>query len=157
MSGNERFSGHNEKRGRKLDAFIMALFSHRTTEAAAAAAGISPATARRWMRDPSVIERLREARRQAWGHAMAMLQAAAPEGVITLRLLLSAETESVRATAAKALLEMAMRGAEIADIEERLVRLEQLVKHNNWKGPEPDDRHPNNATTGTTRKTNGAA
>jgi hypothetical protein len=156
MNADERFSpGHGEKKTRKLDGFVMGLFHHRSVQDAAAAVGISPATARRWMKDATVLERVREARQQAWGHTMAMLQAAGPEAVATLRLLLSAETESVRATAAKALLDMAMRGAEIADIEERLVRLEQLVKHNNWRGP--DDRQSDSAQAGTTRRTNGAA
>jgi hypothetical protein len=50
---------------------------------------------------------------------------------------------------------VAMRGAEIADIEERLVRLEQLVKHNNWRGP--DDRQPDNATIGNPRRANSSA
>jgi hypothetical protein len=105
------------------------------------------------MKDATVLERVREARQQAWSHAMAMLQAAGPEAVATLRLLLGAETESVRATAAKGLLDMAMRGAEIADIEERLVRLEQLANNNNRRD---HDRQPNNTTIGNPRKANGA-
>jgi hypothetical protein len=81
---------------------------------------------------------------------MAMLQTTTPEAVATLRGLLSAEAESVRATAAKALIELALRGAETADLEERLTRLEELVKRRG-----PNDRPPDQ-TIGSTRKANGA-
>ena len=53
--------GHGEKKSRKLDAFIAGLLSCQTVEDAAAAAGISTATAYRWLHDQDVIERLRQA------------------------------------------------------------------------------------------------
>jgi hypothetical protein len=47
-----------------------------------------------------------------------------------------------------------LRTAEIGDIEERLTRLEQLVKNN----CRPDyDHHSDLAQAGTTRRTNGRA
>jgi hypothetical protein len=61
-----------------------------------------------------------------------------------------------RATSAKALLELSMRGGEIINLEERLVRLERLTK-NNWKGPGSDDRQSDSAQAGATRKANGSA
>jgi hypothetical protein len=56
--------GHGEKKTRKLDQFIAAMMSHGPVEAAAAA-GIAASTARRWMKDPVVIRRLAEPRRDA--------------------------------------------------------------------------------------------
>ena len=42
-------TGHGAKFGRKKEQAIAALLSHRTVEEAAKAAGISPATLKRWM------------------------------------------------------------------------------------------------------------
>jgi hypothetical protein len=64
-----------------------------------------------------------------------------------------AESEGVWVSAAKILLELGLKAVEMNDIEQRLVRLEQLVK-NNWKGG-PDDSQSNSAQVGTTRRTNG--
>jgi hypothetical protein len=106
-------SGHGEKKSQKLDAFVEAVMTHKTVEAAAAAAGISPATGYRWMHDQDVIERLRQARQQAWSRAMAQLQEAGPEAVEALRKIMrEAEGESPRVSAAKAKLEVSSIAVE---------------------------------------------
>ena len=116
--------GHGEKKSRKLDAFIAGLLSRQTVEDAAAAAGISTATAYRWMQDQDVIDRLRQARREAWGRAMAQLQEAGPEAVEALRKILrEAEGESPRVAASRTILELGLRVVELSDIEERLGKL----------------------------------
>jgi hypothetical protein len=85
---------------------------------------------------------------------MAQLQEAGPEAVEALRLALrEAESESVRVSAAKTILELGLKAVEIGDIAERISKLEQLVK-NNWR---PDDHQPDRAQTGSARRTNGSA
>jgi AcrR family transcriptional regulator len=144
--------GHGEKKSRKLDAFITGLLSRQTVEDAAAA-GISTASAYRWLRDQDVIARLREARRESWGRALAQMQEAGPEAVEALRKTLrEAESESARVSAARTILELGLRAVEIGDIEERLTKLEQLVK-NHRKGS--DDYQPDREQVATARRTNG--
>jgi hypothetical protein len=62
--------GHGEEKSRKLDQFVAAMLNCRTVEDAAKAAGISVASAYRWLRDEVVCERLRVARREVWAGAM---------------------------------------------------------------------------------------
>jgi AcrR family transcriptional regulator len=139
MRGNERFSGgHGGKKAQKLDAFIAAMMSHKGVEAAAAAAGISPATAYRWLADPDVIRRLAEARRDAMSRAMARLQEAATGAVDCLcEVQSSGESESARVSAARTILEQALRAVELQDIQQRLDNLETIAK-SRWKGPGND-------------------
>jgi len=148
--------GDGRKRPRKQDDFIEAMLSHSSVESAAAAAGISRATAFRWLQHQDVIQKLRQARQQAWSRAMAQVQEAAPEAVAALRKILhEAENESPRVAAAKTILELGLRVVEIGDIEQRLEKLEAIAK-GNWKGSgydQPADR----AQAGGTRNINGRA
>ena len=103
--------------------------THRTVEAAAAAAGISPATAYRWMQDPVVVQRLAEARRDGMTRCMARLQENATRAADNLdELQRTAESEAVRLAASRANLEFAFRSTEIIDVLERLAAVEQKVK-----------------------------
>jgi hypothetical protein len=155
MSRNETDLGGRKRR--KQDEFVQALLTNKSVDAAAEAVKIGRATAFRWLRDPIIAERLREARRDAWGRAMAQLQEAGPEAVEALRLALrEAENEATRVNAAKIILELGLRAVELNDIGERLVKLEQLTK-NNWKGPGSDDRQSDSAQAGATRRANGSA
>jgi hypothetical protein len=107
------------------------------------------------MRDPTVLERLAEIRRQSMQHAMMRLQAAASAAVTCLcELQASGESESARVSSARTILEMALRAAEISDIEERLERLEQIAKTRAWREPNDDQSL---ATPGKNRGVNGPA
>jgi hypothetical protein len=120
---------------------LKKLLSHKTVEEAARAAGISASTGWRLMRDPAVLARLREARRDAMQRAMAQLQEAGPEAVEALRKILrEAEGESPRVAAARCVLEMCLRAAKLGDIQERLDALEGIVKSRGWKGSAHDVR-----------------
>jgi hypothetical protein len=142
--------GHGDKRPRLRERFIMAVLNSPSVEAAAESVGVSRTTAWRWMKDQTVLERLREARRDAWGRAMAQLQEAGPEAVEALRRVLrEAESEAPRVSAAKAILELGLKAVEIADIEERLATLEKAI------GRRSDDHQPDSAQVGTTRRANG--
>jgi hypothetical protein len=143
-----------EKGRQKLDRFIAALLTARNLEEAAAAAGISRTTGWRWLRNPEVVEKFREARRDSMMRALTLLQTAAADSVRTLISVQQDDGEagSVRVSAAKAILDTALKAAELSDIEERLEKLEQIAK-GRWKGDH--DRPPNQTQAGTTRGVNG--
>jgi hypothetical protein len=118
----------------KQDAFIRAMLTHPSVESAAHAVNISRATAWRWLKLPDIVQRLREVRKEAWSRAMGQLQEAGPEAVEALRKILrDAEGESARVSAARTLLELALRSVELQDVEERIDKLEQIAKSRNWK------------------------
>jgi hypothetical protein len=147
--------GHGDKKLRLRERFIMALLSHSSVEAAAESVGISRRTGSRWMQDPAVVQRLAEARRQGMQHAMTRLQAAASRSVDCLcAIQQDGESESARVSAARTILEQALRAVEMGDIQERLTKLEELAK-NRWKGP--IDEQPDHTATGTARGPNGHA
>jgi hypothetical protein len=146
MTENDTFfGGHGGKKASKLHLFVTALLSHASVEDAARAAGISPSTAWRWMRDEAVLARLREARRDAMNAAMARLQEAAVGAVDCLcQVQRDGESESARVSAARTILEQALRAVELGDIQQRLDKLEQIAK-SRWKGP-GNDREDQAAT-----------
>jgi hypothetical protein len=72
---------------------------------------------------------------------LSRVQAAAGQSVETLaELQRSAESEAVRVSAARCILEQAMKAAELGDIQQRLDALEAIVKWRNWKGLSSNDR-----------------
>ena len=116
--------GHGEKLGRKEEQAILALLTHPTIPEAAAACGVGEATLWRWMQEPEFRDRYRQARRQVLEGAIASLQQAAGEAAATLRALLTAESETVRLGACRAILEQATKGADLLDLEARIAALE---------------------------------
>jgi hypothetical protein len=121
--------GDGSKGPRKQGEFIAALLTHSSVEAAAEAAGISRATGWRWLKNPAVAQRLREARQDAWGRAIAALQEAGPEAVAALRKTLAeAESEGVRVSAARTVLELGLKAVELGDVLERLDAIERAMK-----------------------------
>lgn len=122
-------NGHGEKKSRKAEQFIAALLSYPTIEAAAKSVGIGNATAWRWMKDPKFTEEYREARREAMRHTTARLQEAAREAVECLRKVQrTGESESARVSAARTILEQALKAVDLEDVQQRLDTLEQAVR-----------------------------
>jgi hypothetical protein len=116
---------------RKREAAIAALLVSPTIAHAAQSAAISESTLTRWLRDEGFLASYRTAQRQALQQAIAALQAAAGVAVTVLRaaMLDQSATPAARVAAARAVLEFGFRGAEIADIEERLAVVEaELAK-----------------------------
>src|SRR5215471_17666312 len=94
--------GSSERQSQKLEAFIAAMLTHPTVEAAAKAAGISYVTAWRWMKDEAFVVRYRQARRDAMQHALARLENAASGAVECLDAVQrTGESESARVSAAR--------------------------------------------------------
>jgi transcription elongation GreA/GreB family factor len=106
---------------------ITALLVQGSLQAAAAASGIHEKTLRRWLREDAVFQlAYREARRAVVQHAIVQVQRATGEAVETLRSVMqdSASPASARVSAAKAILETAVKGIEIEDLEARIAALE---------------------------------
>jgi transposase-like protein len=77
--------GHGSKFSRKKEEAIAALLTQRNVEEAARTAGIGTQTLYRWMKEPEFQTAYREAKRAAFGQALARLQqgssaAVRPEG-----------------------------------------------------------------------------
>lgn len=121
--------GHGEKMTRKRDLAIAALLQMPTIAAAAGRAGIAESTLLRWLRLPAFQESYKAARREAVGAAIATLQRAAGDAVLALQIIIRDKEApaSSRVSAARAIIDFAIRGVEIEDILARLEALENEV------------------------------
>ena len=110
--------GHGSKFGRKKEEAIAALLSQRNVEEAARAIGINPNTLLRWLKLPEFQTAYREARRLAFGQAIARLQHATSAAATTLlkTMVDPATPASVRVRAADSIFNHAAKAIEIEDI-----------------------------------------
>jgi uncharacterized protein (UPF0147 family) len=119
-------NGHGQKLRRKEETAISALLTQGTLAEAAEVAGIGEATLRRWLQRDDFQEAYRRARREAVAHALAHLQRVSGVAVETLRDIMQDPNKpaSARVTAARVILELAIRGVELEDLEGGLATLE---------------------------------
>jgi hypothetical protein len=122
-------AGHGSKLGRKQEEAIAALLTHRNIEEAAGAAGIGARTLLRWLKIPEFQTAYRQARRDAFGQAVARLQQGTSAAATTLlKTLIDPGTPpSVKVRAAEAIFNHAAKAIEIEDIEARVAALEQVA------------------------------
>ncbi len=118
----------NKGRGRRIQQAVMALMQHSTLEKAAATLGISDVTLWRWMQKEEFQDCYRKARREGFSQSIARLQNASGAAVTTLlRVMTDKDAPAAsRVRAAACVLDNALRGMEMEDIEVRLARLEQM-------------------------------
>ena len=109
------------------DKLVLALLQQPTLDKAAAAAGISTATAWRRTQDPDFQDQSRKARREAFSQSVGRLQQAGPAAVNTLLRVMAdpAAAAASRVRAACQVLEISVRAMELDDLEARIARLEQ--------------------------------
>ena len=106
---------------------IAALLAEPTVERAAARVGIGHRTLHRWQHeDPIFADAYRDARRAAVTQAIARLQQVSSAAVCTLASVMADDTErgATRVTAARVVLELALRAVELEDLEQRITMLE---------------------------------
>lgn len=110
-------------------AAISALLEHPTVREAARASKLSEETLYRYRRDPAFAERYREARRALIEDLQARLQAKAEAGARVLSEIAEDKKApaSARVTAARALIENAVKLHEQTEITERLAALEKIL------------------------------
>ena len=122
-------AGHGSKLGRKQEEAIAALLTHRNIEEAADAAGIGARTLLRWLKLPEFDAAYRDARRKAFGQAVARLQQGTSAAATTLlKVMIDPSTPaSVRVRAADSVFNHAAKAIELEDIEARVAALEQAA------------------------------
>jgi transposase-like protein len=116
--------------GRKQEAVIAALLTQRNVEEAARAAAVGTRTLLRWMKLPEFDKAYREARRAAFGQAVARLQQGTSAAATTLlKTMIDPRTPaSVRVRAAEAIFNHAAKSVEIEDIGARVSELERAAE-----------------------------
>ena len=120
-------SGHGDKLSRKQEQGISALLFQPTLIDAATAIGVDERTLRRWLRDDAVFQiAYREARRQVVQQAIVQVQQATGEAVETLRKVMqdADAPASAKVSAAKTILETAVKAVEVEDLAARIAALE---------------------------------
>jgi len=122
--------GHGTKFGRKKEAAVAALLTHRNIEEAAKAVGVAPNTLLKWMKDLEFATAYRRARGAVVGQAIARLQQTTGAAVSTLqKLMVDANTPpAIKGQVAKAILTVAIKGVEVEDFEARVAALEQSLE-----------------------------
>lgn len=118
------------KLSRKHEQAVIALLSEPTIGAAAARVGIGEVTLWRWLQREDFQVEYRQARREAVSLAIAGIQQASCEAVRTLREVMTdpEASASSRVSAAKAVLDLALKAAEQEDLEERVSALERIAE-----------------------------
>jgi DNA-binding MurR/RpiR family transcriptional regulator len=121
--------GHGAKYPRKKDQAILALLTHPTIGEAADTAGVSEVTLWRWLQDQDFQQSYREAKRQVVQQALTRVQQVSGEAVDVLRDVMADDTKppSSRVTAARTILDMALKSVEIEDLEARIEALERRI------------------------------
>ena len=119
--------GHGQKLGRKKEAAIAALLSHRNVDEAAQAVDVGATTLWRWLKLPQFQAEYRKARRDAFSQSIARLQQGTAAAATTLlkTMIDPATPPSVRVRAAEAIFNHAAKAIEIEDIEARVSELER--------------------------------
>ena len=122
--------GHGQKLGRKQEAAIAALLTHRNVDEAAQAAGVGATTLWRWLKLPEFQAEYRKARRDAFSQAVARLQQGTSAAATTLlkTMIDQGTPASVKVRAAEAIFNHAAKAIEIEDIDARVTALEQAAE-----------------------------
>jgi phage terminase small subunit len=122
--------GHGEKLSRKQDQVITALVTCTSITEAAAQCGLADVTLRRWLKQEPFQAAYREARRAVVQQAIVQIQRATAEAVETLRTVMqdTAAPAGAKVSAAKTILETAVKAVELEDLEARIVALEAAQK-----------------------------
>jgi len=114
----------------KQEAALAALLAHPTVRDAARAAKVAEGTLWRYLADPAFAAHYQEARRQATEHLIARLTS---DSTKAARVLLEVAEDttapaSARVSAARTIIEQALRGAELRDLMARIDALEAVGK-----------------------------
>jgi hypothetical protein len=117
------------KFSRKHEQAISALLTQPTLAEAATTVGVGEATLRRWLQQESFQAAYRQARREAVSQAVAHVQRVSGEAVETLRTIMHDDRKpsSARVTAARVILELAIKAVELEDLEVWIAALEALA------------------------------
>jgi len=115
----------------KQEKAIIALLLEKTIQDAAKRVGVTDGTLRRWMGDQIFKTAYTQARAEATSQSMARIQGACTKAVDTLIEIMDDREKppSTRVSAAKTVLEMAVKATELDVIETRLSALENHIQN----------------------------
>jgi hypothetical protein len=119
--------GHGCKLSRKCEAAVAALLSAPTVKAAAKQVGVTQQALQKWLKIPAFAAMVRDARDQAFQHALGRLQAESSRAVDVLARVLRKRTadDKTKVRAALGLLAVAFKGVELHELIDRLAAVEQ--------------------------------
>ncbi len=124
------------KSGKSDAVLVSALAAGMTQEQAAKQARVTARTVRNRLADPTFRQQVTDARTAAIDQAVARLTAASTAAATTLLRLLEAESESVRLSAARSILELGCRlresqemAAQVQELREKVTALEEYRAH----------------------------
>ena len=128
--------GHGTKFSQKMEQAVVALLTQRNLEEAARSVDISTPTLIRWQKLPEFNAAYREARRAAYGQAIARLQQGTSAAATTvLKLLIDPNTPaSVKLRAAEVMFNQSAKAIEIEDIDARVSELERVAEAQKSEG-----------------------
>jgi DNA-binding NarL/FixJ family response regulator len=106
----------------------VALATGATVKAAARKAGVSERTVYRRLSRPRFRAVVRQLREQMTSEAIGTLTREMNTAAIMLKKLLKAGKDETRLRAARAIIELAIRAREHADLEQRVAELEEAVR-----------------------------
>jgi hypothetical protein len=115
-------TGFREKLGAKQEAAVLAMLTART-------AGVAPRTLYRWLKEKEFDAAYREARRMAFGQAIARLQQMSGAAISVLgKVLVDPNTPaSTKVRAVDSVLNHAAKAMELEDIAVRVAALEEAT------------------------------
>jgi hypothetical protein len=123
-------TGHGEKFGRRKELAIAALLATPTLAEAAQVCGVSERTLRRWLHDETFAGRYRQERTRMLESTVNLLRQKSVAAVETLAEVANDKeaSASARVSAARSVVELAIKGAELQDLEARIDDLEQMAR-----------------------------
>jgi hypothetical protein len=109
---------------------MRALLEHPTLRDAAKAVKVGETTLYRWSQEPRFKAAYMEARREAVSQSIAHLQSVTGEAVTCLRDVMksTSASDAAKVSAARAVLDLALKAVEIEDLAERVKHLETLLE-----------------------------
>lgn len=122
--------GNGTKLGRRRERAIQALLECDSQRDAARTVGIGEVTLWRWMQELEFREALRDAKRRLLDEALTNLQRATGKAIGALVAILEDQDKpaSARVTAARTILETAIKAVQFDELEARVHQLEQRSK-----------------------------
>src|SRR5690349_24426784 len=117
----------------KQTAAALALLTEPTKEKAAAKAGVSVATLRRWEKDRAFLDAVRSARRRVVEDTVSALQGACAGAVEALVRNLTCGKPAAEIRAAEVILDRATKGVELVDLIAEVEELKKLLPERRGK------------------------
>jgi len=112
----------------KQEKLIALLLTERKADLACAKAGVGVTTYWRWMKSEPFIGEYRRVRRSILENAVARLRSITSSAIDSLERNLYCENPSVEVRCASIILDQALKGVDILELENRVEILEHLLK-----------------------------